>query len=502
MLKRCLAQLFSLIVVKKIESTYNKAPELQAKILKELIKKAKSTKFGRDHNFSNIISYQDFCNSVPVRDYEQLYGYIEKVKEGGENVLWPGKPKYFAKTSGTTSGAKLIPITKESMPNHIKPARNALLFYINKTGNTKFLNGKMIFIQGSPVLEEINGIKAGRLSGIAAHYVPSYLRRNNMPSWETNSIENWEEKILKICDETSKEEMTVIGGIPSWVQMYFEKLLSLNNKQNISQLFEKFSLYIYGGVNYSPYEKIFNKLIGKKIDSIEYFPASEGFFAYQNDQKDKSLLLQYDSGMYFEFIKVQDFQKNNPERLNLSNIEININYILIVSTNAGLWAYNTGDTVMFTSITPPKLLVTGRYKHFISAFGEHVIASEVEQSLSEAAKKFNVSVSEFTVAPKIENGNKLPCHEWFIEFEELEINIKEFEKYLDDRVQEKNIYYRDLIKGKVLKTLEVKKLAKGTFNHYMKFIGKLGGQNKVPRLSNNRGFVEGLLIKDSTFEKA
>ena len=502
MLKRCLAQLFSLIVVKKIESTYNKAPELQAKILKELIKKAKSTKFGRDHNFSNIISYQDFCNSVPVRDYEQLYGYIEKVKEGGENVLWPGKPKYFAKTSGTTSGAKLIPITKESMPNHIKPARNALLFYINKTGNTKFLNGKMIFIQGSPVLEEINGIKAGRLSGIAAHYVPSYLRRNNMPSWETNSIENWEEKILKICDETSKEEMTVIGGIPSWVQMYFEKLLSLNNKQNISQLFEKFSLYIYGGVNYSPYEKIFNKLIGKKIDSIEYFPASEGFFAYQNDQKDKSLLLQYDSGMYFEFIKVQDFQKNNPERLNLSNIEININYILIVSTNAGLWAYNTGDTVMFTSITPPKLLVTGRYKHFISAFGEHVIASEVEQSLSEAAKKFNVSVSEFTVAPKIENGNKLPCHEWFIEFEELEINIKEFEKYLDDRVQEKNIYYRDLIKGKVLKTLEVKKLAKGTFNHYMKFIGKLGGQNKVPRLSNNRGFVEGLLIKDPTFEKA
>ncbi len=502
MLKRCLAQLFSLIVVKKIESTYNKAPELQAKILKELIKKAKSTKFGRDHNFSNIISYQDFCNSVPVRDYEQLYGYIEKVKEGGENVLWPGKPKYFAKTSGTTSGAKLIPITKESMPNHIKPARNALLFYINKTGNTKFLNGKMIFIQGSPVLEEINGIKAGRLSGIAAHYVPSYLRRNNMPSWETNSIENWEEKILKICDETSKEEMTVIGGIPSWVQMYFEKLLSLNNKQNISQLFEKFSLYIYGGVNYSPYEKIFNKLIGKKIDSIEYFPASEGFFAYQNDQKDKSLLLQYDSGIYFEFIKVQDFQKNNPERLNLSNIEININYILIVSTNAGLWAYNTGDTVMFTSITPPKLLVTGRYKHFISAFGEHVIASEVEQSLSEAAKKFNVSVSEFTVAPKIENGNKLPCHEWFIEFEELEINIKEFEKYLDDRVQEKNIYYRDLIKGKVLKTLEVKKLAKGTFNHYMKFIGKLGGQNKVPRLSNNRGFVEGLLIKDSTFEKA
>ena len=499
MLKRCLAKLFSLIVVKKIESTYNKAPDIQAKILKQLIKKAKSTKFGRDHNFSNIFSHKDFRNNVPVRDYEQLYGYIEKVKKGSENVLWPGKPKYFAKTSGTTSGAKLIPITKESMPNHIKSARNAILFYVNKTGNTKFLDGKMIFVQGSPVLEEINGIKTGRLSGIVAHYVPSYLRRNNMPSWETNSIDNWEEKILKICDETSKEEMTVIGGIPSWVQMYFEKLISLNKKQNISQLFEKFSLYIYGGVNYSPYEKIFKKLIGKKIDSIEYFPASEGFFAYQNDQKDKSLLLQYDSGIYFEFIKVEDFEKNNPKRFNLSNIEININYVLIVSTNAGLWAYNTGDTVMFNSVAPPKLLVTGRYKHFISAFGEHVIASEVEQGLSEAAKKFNVSVSEFTVAPKIENGNKLPCHEWFIEFEELEINIKEFEKFLDAKIQEKNIYYKDLIKGNVLKTLEVKKLAKGTFIRSMKSIGKLGGQNKVPRLSNNRDFVDGLLKNNSTF---
>ena len=495
MLKRYLAQLFSLIIVKKIESTYNKAPELQAKILKQLIKKAKTTDFGRNHNFSKIFSYQDFCSNVPVRDYEQLYSYVEKVKNGCENVLWPGKPKYFAKTSGTTSGAKLIPITKESMPNHIKSARNALLFYVNKTGNTKFLNGKMIFVQGSPVLEEINGIKTGRLSGIVAHYVPSYLKRNNMPSWETNSIENWEEKILKICDETSKEEMTVIGGIPSWVQMYFEKLLSLNKKQNISQLFEKFSLYIYGGVNYSPYEKIFNKLIGRKVDSIEYFPASEGFFAYQNDQKDKSLLLQYNSGIYFEFIKVKDFEKKNPKRFNLSNIEININYVLIVSTNAGLWAYNTGDTVMFVSVAPPKLLVTGRYKHFISAFGEHVIASEVEQSLSETAKKFNISISEFTVAPKIENGDKLPCHEWFIEFEELEINIKKFEQHLDSMVQEKNIYYKDLIKGKVLKTLEIKKLEKGTFNSYMKSIGKLGGQNKVPRLSNNRDLVERLLKK-------
>ena len=379
------------------------------------------------------------------------------------------------------------------MPHHIKSSRNALLFYINKTGKTDFLNGKTIFIQGSPVLESINGIKTGRLSGIVAHYVPSYLRSNNMPSWETNCIEDWEQKVDSICEETLNENMTVIGGIPSWVQMYFEKLITKSGNKNLSEIFQNFSLFIFGGVNYEPYKKKFNKLIGKKIDSIEYFPASEGFFAYQNEQDDEALLLQYDSGIFYEFIKLKEFESNKAVRHDLSTVETGVNYVMIVSTNAGLWAYNTGDTIVFTSLVPPKILVTGRYKHFISAFGEHVIASEVEQSLAETSSFFNVIINEFTVAPKLENEGNLPCHEWCIEVEKGDFNMEEFSKSLNSAVCNRNIYYRDLIEGKVLKELEIVVVKKGAFKNYMKAKGKLGGQNKIPRLSNNRELIEAVL---------
>ena len=406
--------------------------------------------------------------------------------------MWPGKPKYLAKTSGTTSGVKYIPITNESMPNHILSSRNALLFYIYETGDTSFLNGKTIFLQGSPVLDEINGILIGRLSGIVAHHVPSYLKKNNLPSIKTNSIEDWEEKVNEICKETINENMTTIGGIPSWVQMYFETLLKKSKKKNISQLFKNLSLYVYGGVNFSPYEKIFNKLLGKKINTIEYYPASEGFFAYQNSQKDKSLLLEYNSGIFYEFIKTNEFESENYTRYNLTNVEVGVNYILVVTSNAGLWAYNTGDTVKFTSLNPPKILVTGRYKHFISAFGEHVISEEVEQSISELCYEKNIEVNEFTVAPLISPEKGFPYHEWWIEFNSSNIDFDLISDLLDKKMQEKNIYYKDLIKGKVLKRLEIIEVKKGGFNLYMKSIGKFGGQNKVPKLCNNREYVKGL----------
>ena len=493
MLKKWIAKIIAFVVVKRIEKTYSKAVKIQKKTLLKLIKKASNTLFGLDHSFSQINDYKTFKRLVPVTDYEGIKSYIDKVINAEKNVLWPGKPRYFAKTSGTTSGAKLIPISNESMPHHIRSSRNALLFYINKTGKADFLNGKTIFIQGSPVLENINGIKTGRLSGIVAHYVPSYLRSNNMPSWDTNCIDDWEQKINLICDETLNEDMTVIGGIPSWVQMYFEKLISKSNKKTLSEIFKNFSLFVFGGVNYEPYKKKFSKLIGKKVDSIEYFPASEGFFAYQNNQNDKALLLQYNSGIFYEFIKLDEFESDKATRHDLSTVEIGVNYVMIISTNAGLWAYNTGDTVIFTSLVPPKILVTGRYKHFISAFGEHVIASEVEQSLAETASFFNVVVSEFTVAPKLENKDSLPCHEWCIEIETTDFNQLQFSKQLNSALCNRNIYYRDLIEGKVLKELEIVVVKKGTFNNYMKSKGKLGGQNKIPRLSNNRELIEGVL---------
>ena len=493
MLKKAIAKIFASFVVRQIESTYSKAAKIQKQILIRLIKKGAKTQFGIEHSFDNINDHKAFKSLVPVRDYEGIKSYIDKIKDGEEGVLWPGKPRYFAKTSGTTSGAKLIPISNESMPHHIKSSRNALLFYISKTGKTDFLNGKTIFIQGSPVLESINGIKTGRLSGIVAHYVPSYLRSNNMPSWETNCIEDWEQKVDSICEETLNENMTVIGGIPSWVQMYFEKLITKSGNKNLSEIFQNFSLFIFGGVNYEPYKKKFNKLIGKKIDSIEYFPASEGFFAYQNEQDDKALLLQYDSGIFYEFIKLKEFESNKAVRHDLSTVETGVNYVMIVSTNAGLWAYNTGDTIVFTSLVPPKILVTGRYKHFISAFGEHVIASEVEQSLAETSSFFNVIINEFTVAPKLENEGNLPCHEWCIEVEKGDFNMEEFSNSLNSAVCNRNIYYRDLIEGKVLKELEIVVVKKGAFKNYMKAKGKLGGQNKIPRLSNNRELIEAVL---------
>ena len=491
-LKNIIAKLFAFVVVSNIKRSYSRAAKIQAKTLSNLLVTAKNTKFGLEHSFDKINSLEDYVQKVPVRDYEGIKKYIDEIKGGSNDILWPGKPKYLAKTSGTTSGAKYIPITKESMPNHILSSRNALLFYIHETGDTSFLDGKTIFLQGSPVLEKINGILLGRLSGIIAHHIPSYLRKNNLPTLKTNSIVDWEEKVNEICNETINENMTVIGGIPSWIQMYFEKLLIKSKKKNIGELFKNLKLYVYGGVNFSPYEKIFSKLIGKKIKTIEYYPASEGFFAYQNSQNDNALLLQYNSGIYYEFIKIKEFGQGKYKRNNLNNVEIGINYILIVSSNSGLWAYNTGDTVKFTSLNPPKILVTGRYKHFISAFGEHVISEEVEQSLSDVCKIKNLNVLEFTVAPEINPKKGLPFHEWWIEFDSPEIELKEIEEILDQRMQERNIYYKDLVKGKILKKLEIRCVKKGGFNKHMKFLGKFGGQNKVPKLSNNRNFVEGL----------
>ncbi len=491
-LKSVLALPFALSVKRKINKWVKNPIQTQEKVFQELISTATTTSFGKDHNFISINTHADFVKHVPVRDYEQLRNYVDKVVAGEADILWPGKPLYFAKTSGTTSGAKYIPITKESMPTHIQNARNAIMCYIAETKNTNFVNGKMIFLQGSPVLNEKNGVKLGRLSGIVAHYVPKYLLKNRLPSWETNCIEDWETKVDAIVQETMTENMSVISGIPSWVQMYFEKLIEKTNKP-VGELFKNFNLFIYGGVNYEPYRNKFENLIGKKIDSIELYPASEGFFAFQDSQKEKGMLLQLNSGIFYEFIKVTDFGLENPERITIKDVELGVNYVMIISTTAGLWAYNIGDTVQFTSLKPYRVVVSGRVKHFISAFGEHVIAKEVEQALQEAVANTSVSVNEFTVAPQITPNSGLPYHEWFIEFENEPENMEVFSLAIDEALQQQNAYYFDLIQGKVLRPLVITKVAKNGFQNYMKSIGKLGGQNKLPRLSDNRLIADKLL---------
>jgi len=488
-LKALAAKIFAKAIHNKTQKWAKNPVETQQKVFLDLIASAKETQFGNDHGFSEIKTYTDFAQKVPIRDYEQLKPYVDRVVKGEANILWKGKPIYFAKTSGTTSGAKYIPLTKESMPFHIEAARNAILSYIYETGKTDFVDGKMIFLQGSPVLEEKNGIKLGRLSGIVAHFVPKYLQKNRMPSWETNCIEDWETKVDAIVEETFQEDMTVISGIPSWVQMYFEKLGQKGNKP-VGEIFKNFSLFIYGGVNYEPYRAKFENLIGRKVDSIELFPASEGFFAYQDSQKDKGMLLLLNSGIFYEFIKSEEFFTENPRRYTIGEVELNTNYVLILSSNAGLWAYNIGDTVQFTSLKPYRVIVSGRIKHYISAFGEHVIGKEVEHALKEAMENTNIRVNEFTVAPQINPAEGLPYHEWFIEFENEPENLDGFALNIDAAMRKQNVYYDDLIVGKVLRTLVISKVNKNGFQDYMKSIGKLGGQNKIPRLSNDRKIAD------------
>ena len=492
-IKTALSKPFAFFISFQINKLRKNAVQFQDQIFHQLIKTGIKTAFGRDHHFEEINTYEDFKKHVPIRDYEALKTYFDRVVQGEENVLWPGKPVYLAKTSGTTSGVKYIPISKDSMPEHIRAARNALLNYIHETGNASFTDGKMIFLQGSPELQTKAGIFVGRLSGIVAHHVPQYLLKNRMPSDAVNRIEDWEAKVDAIVDETIHENMTLISGIPPWCQMYFDRLSEKAGGKKTKDIFPNFKLFVYGGVNYQPYRAKIEESIGFPIDSIETYPASEGFIAYQDSQKNHDLLLLADAGMFFEFIPTETYFDENPVRLSLKEVEINKNYALILNTNAGLWGYSLGDTVKFTSVNPYKIVVTGRIKHFISAFGEHVIGEEVEQSLMQVALEEGVEIIEFTVAPQVNPpAGELPFHEWLIEFGKAPKDLVSFSTKVDVLMQQKNIYYADLIKGNISQPLKIRPLKQHAFIDYMRQQGKLGGQNKVPRLANDRAIAQEL----------
>lgn len=464
----------------------------QEKLRQYLIREAAQTVFGKDHNFGSVKNYDDFKKNIPVRDYEELKPYIEKVTKGEPDILWKGKPAYFAKTSGTTSGTKYIPLSKESVPYHINSARNALLNYVHETGKADFLDGNLIFLSGSPVLDKKAGINTGRLSGIVNHHVPQYLRTNQKPSYETNCIEDWELKLDTIIEETINANMTLISGIPPWVQMYFDRIEAKTGKK-IKDVFPNFSMFVYGGVNFEPYRAKLFESIGKKIDSIETYPASEGFIAYQDSQHEEGLLLLLNHGIFFEFIPVDEYFNENPRRLNIEEVELGKNYAVIINNNAGLWGYSIGDTVKFVSKNPYRVLVTGRIKHFISAFGEHVIGEEVEKAMKFTMEKFpGTEIIEFTVAPQVTPAEGLPHHEWFIEFAKAPADLAAFELELDNNLRKLNVYYDDLITGSILRKLNINSLKRNAFIDYMKSQGKLGGQNKVPRLSNDRKIADAL----------
>jgi len=493
--KPWLAKLVASILANRTNHWVSNGIEIQMKTLDYLISRGKATRFGKDHHFSRISDYKSFKNQVPVRSYEEIKGYIELVKNGEKDILWPGRPLYFCKSSGTTSGVKYLPISKESMSNHINSARNALLNYIHENKHPELINGKMIFLQGSPELSSTHGIPTGRLSGIVAHHVTKYLQGNRLPSLKTNCIADWEEKVDAIVEETIKENMTVISGIPPWLQMYFLKVLDRTGKQTIKEVFPELQLIVVGGVNFNPYKMTFEKLIGAGVDYLEVYPASEGFFAYQNSQKDKDLLLLLNENIFYEFIPVDEVGSAMPTRLCIEDVELNTNYALVVNSNAGFWAYLIGDTIRFTSLNPWKIVVTGRIEQFISAFGEHVIAEEVESAIQEIIRNNRLQINEFTAAPQVnpENG-ELPYHEWFIEFEEVPDELHLLRLQLDLSMRKRNIYYDDLIGGNVLQPLKIRPVEPGGFKKYMEFTGKIGGQNKVVHLCNDRSVAD-LLIQ-------
>ncbi|MFN6944080.1 MAG: GH3 auxin-responsive promoter family protein [Cytophagaceae bacterium] len=492
-IKSILSKPFAAYVVKKQQKWMADPAETQRKVFKQLIQKAKNTAFGKDHDFASVKNHKDFKQRIPIRDYEGLAPYVNRVVGGEKDVLWPGLPLYFAKTSGTTSGIKYIPISKDSIPHHINAARDAILNYVHETGKSDFLDKKLIFLSGSPEMTEKNGIHIGRLSGIVNHHVPGYLRTNQMPSYETNCMEDWEAKLDKIIDETVHQPMSLISGIPPWVQMYFDRIVERTGKK-IKDVFPEFSLFIYGGVNFEPYKAKLFDTIGKKIDSIETYPASEGFIAFQDSQTEPGLLLLLNSGIFYEFIPADEYFNENPSRLSIEEVELGVNYADILNTNAGLWGYSIGDTVKFVSKNPYRLIVSGRIKHFISAFGEHVIGEEVENAMKIAMEKHpDTEVVEFTVAPQVTPEEGLPYHEWLVEFANPPKDPQAFAKDLDDALVKLNVYYYDLISGSILRPLELAILRKGAFIEYMKSIGKLGGQNKVPRLSNDRKIADSLV---------
>ncbi len=484
-IKKKIALIWAKKHVKATAKFKNNAVEDQHQLLLSLVKTAEKTLFGRERNFEEIKTIQDYQTHVQIADYEELKPYIEKVKKGQRNILWTETPEYFAKTSGTTSGSKYIPISKEGMPYQLAAAQSAIFHYISQKNNSDFVAGKMIFLQGSPELEEINGIKTGRLSGIVAHHIPNYLQKNRLPSEKTNLIDDWETKVDEIVKETEKENMTLISGIPPWLIMYFEKLIERNDKK-ITELFPNLQLVITGGVNFEPYREKMNELLGKPVDTIQTFPASEGFFAFQDDYTKEGLLLLTNHGIFYEFVPLETYGKPDAQRLTLKDVELHKDYALILTTNSGLWAYSIGDVVRFISKDPYRIVVSGRTKHFTSAFGEHVIAFEVEEAMKATVEKFPAQITEFHLAPQVNPAEGLPYHEWFIEFEKEPADMEAFKKNLDKELRSRNTYYDDLISGNILQPLIISKLRKNAFHEYAKSEGKLGGQNKIPRLANDR----------------
>lgn len=477
-MKGLLFYLYSIIIVKKERYYSYNYEKYQLRILKKIIKNSIKTEFNPNKNIftHNIIA--QYQSEYKLTNYESILPFIEKIKCGELNVLTRDKINFLLKTSGTTGGHKYIPISKKGIIDQVNGAKKVLCFFAYYNKNADFVNKKMIFLQGSPLIDKEFNIPSGRLSGIVYHFVPKFFQRNKLPSYKNNIIENWESKVEAIIKEIENEDISIIGGIPPWCIQLFEKILLRKKIKNLSNLYPNLTLYIHGGVDFSPYKNKVSNLLGNKVKTLDTFPASEGFFAIQDHPEAQDMLLLINQGIFYEFRTL-----NIPDApvISLSEVKLNTNYELIISNLSGLYRYQIGDIIQFTSIKPFRIKVAGRTKQYISAFGEHVIGNEIDQSIAHIIKKYNLSITEFHVCPNVAKKR----YEWLIEGNiNLDI-LSEINLELDKNLSLQNPYYNHLIKGNIINSCNITLLNNNVFQKYRVKYNKLGDQNKVIRISND-----------------
>jgi GH3 auxin-responsive promoter len=474
--------------------------EVQDEVLKKLLNAARFTEFGQRYSFEDIVNYDDFKKRVPVHTYEQLFPYIDRLMRGEQNVLWPTEVKWFAKSSGTTNArSKFIPVSPESLEDcHFKGGKDLLSIYVNNYPDTTIFSGKGLGVGGSYQVNEFDPTSTshyGDVSAVIMQNLPPWAEFIRTPSLEVALMDNWEEKIDRIATQTAKVDVAHIAGVPTWTFLLLQRILELEKKENILEVWPNLEVFFHGAVAFAPYRKLFKNLIpGDRMNYWETYNASEGFFGIQDRTNSDELLLMLDYGVYYEFIPVEEFEKEYPITIGLSEVEIGKNYAMVISTNSGLWRYNIGDTIKFTSTAPHRIKISGRTKHFINAFGEEVIIENAEAAVTRACDYTGAVISNFTAAPIYLEKSKRGGHEWIIEFKAPPKSLEEFTKILDETLRKVNSDY-DAKRAHDLALIapKIHSVAEGTFYNWMKKRGKLGGQHKVPRLSNSREYVDEIL---------
>ncbi|MCF6366834.1 MAG: GH3 auxin-responsive promoter family protein [Bacteroidales bacterium] len=486
--------------LQQIEFFRNNPEEAQSDVLKNLIKSAENTVYGKKYKFKGISLnnlLEDYKKNVPITDYEKLLPYINRVRAGERNVLWNTPIKWFAMSSGTTSSkSKFIPVSKEALEFcHFRGGKDIIALYADKYDDTQLVKSKSLVIGGSQQISSVdNELYYGDISAVIIDNLPVWSHLLRTPKKEIALLPKWEEKLEKMVGQTTQENVTSITGVPSWTLVLLKKILEVTGKKRIEEVWPNFELFIHGGVSFIPYKTEFEKILPERTRYLETYNATEGFFGIQDDLSRNDLLLMLDLGIFYEFIPVEDVHKENLKTYTVKDVELNKNYAMIISTNGGLWRYLIGDTVMFTSLKPHKIIITGRIKHFINAFGEELIIDNAEKALLIASEKTNAHIKEYTAAPIYMSDKETGGHEWLIDFSERPENLDSFIEELDRALKSVNSdYAAKRYKDFTLKKPVVHIAKNDVFYKWLKQKGKLGGQNKIPRLSNNRDYIDELL---------